>query len=75
MVYLFDIFHYFSYRLMNSLKEGIIPKVNEGASNPYKQMENISNFLKAAIEFGCDKGDLFQTVELHEGRDLGQVSH
>lgn len=37
-------------------------------------MENISNFLKAAAEYGCEKTDMFQTVELHEGRDMGQVS-
>lgn len=37
-------------------------------------MENISNFLKAAQEYGCEKTDMFQTVELHEGRDMGQAS-
>ncbi|XP_028413707.1 myophilin-like [Dendronephthya gigantea] len=60
-------------KLMNALKEGSVPKINEGAGNSYKQMENISNFLKAALAYGCEKGDLFQTVELHEGRDMGQV--
>jgi hypothetical protein len=38
-------------------------------------MENISNFLKAAAAYGCEKTDMFQTVELHEGRDMGQVRH
>lgn len=37
-------------------------------------MDNISNFLKGALQYGCVQGDLFQTVELHEGRDMGQVS-
>lgn len=37
-------------------------------------MENISKFLKAALDFGCVQADLFQTVELHEGRDMGQVN-
>jgi hypothetical protein len=36
-------------------------------------MENIAFFLKAAGELGCEKSDMFQTVELHEGRDMGQV--
>ena len=59
-------------KLMNTLQPGAISKIHE-QSNPYKQMENIANFLKAAIEYGCPKADMFQTVELHEGRDMGQV--
>uniref|UniRef100_UPI0037553F86 hypothetical protein n=1 Tax=Salmonella sp. s51933 TaxID=3160127 RepID=UPI0037553F86 len=60
-------------KLMNALQDGVVQKINESATNPYKQMENISYFLKAAEAFGCIKNDLFQTVELHEGRDMGQV--
>lgn len=37
------------------------------------QMENISNFLKAAEAYGCDRGDLFQSVYLQEGQNMPAV--
>lgn len=36
-------------------------------------MENISNFLKAAEDYGCDRGDLFQSVNLTEGQNMQAV--
>ncbi|KAF9205755.1 hypothetical protein BGZ49_003556 [Haplosporangium sp. Z 27] len=36
-------------------------------------MENISNFLNAARQLGVQSSDLFQTVDLYEGKDMTQV--
>ncbi|KAF9900374.1 hypothetical protein BX616_002607 [Lobosporangium transversale] len=36
-------------------------------------MENISNFLNAAKQLGVQSSDLFQTVDLYEGKDMNQV--
>ena len=36
-------------------------------------MENISNFLKAAEDYGCARGDLFQSVYLTENQNMGAV--
>jgi hypothetical protein len=40
---------------------------------PFKQMENINNFLKACEDYGIAKTDLFQTVDLYENQNLWQV--
>ncbi|KAF3841207.1 hypothetical protein F7725_007069 [Dissostichus mawsoni] len=39
----------------------------------FKQMEQISMFLKAAEDYGITKTDIFQTVDLFEGKDLAAV--
>ncbi|KAG0008499.1 hypothetical protein BGZ80_003367 [Entomortierella chlamydospora] len=39
----------------------------------FDQMENISNFLNAAKQLGVQSSDLFQTVDLYEGKDMTQV--
>ena len=36
-------------------------------------MENIGHFLNAAEELGCNKTDLFQTVDLYEKTNMWQV--
>lgn len=40
---------------------------------PFKQMENINNFLLACESYGVAKTDLFQTVDLFENQNLWQV--
>lgn len=40
---------------------------------PFKQMENINNFLVACEKYGVAKTDLFQTVDLYENQNLWQV--
>jgi len=40
---------------------------------PFKQMENINNFLVACEKFGVNKTDLFQTVDLYENQNMWQV--
>nr|XP_020454751.1 transgelin-like [Monopterus albus]XP_020454752.1 transgelin-like [Monopterus albus] len=39
----------------------------------FKQMEQISMFLKAAENYGVTKTDMFQTVDLFEGKDMAAV--
>jgi len=36
-------------------------------------MENIGNFLDACEKFGCNKQDIFQTVDLYEAQNIPQV--
>jgi hypothetical protein len=40
---------------------------------PFKQMENINNFLTACEKYGLVKTDLFQTVDLYEKQNMWQV--
>lgn len=51
---------------------GLNHSVNK-SSMPFKQMENIGLFLSGAEKLGVPKGDLFQTVDLFERKNLGQV--
>ncbi|KAK3739005.1 hypothetical protein QZH41_010472, partial [Actinostola sp. cb2023] len=47
-------------------------KVNE-QNMPFKQMENISNFLAHADSLGVASGDLFQTADLYDNQNMGAV--
>ncbi|KAJ8298404.1 hypothetical protein KUTeg_024935 [Tegillarca granosa] len=58
--------------VMNVLSPGSIKKVNE-SKMAFKMMENISQFLAAAENYGTPKTDLFQTVDLFEGQNMVQV--
>ncbi|KAJ3110102.1 Muscle-specific protein 20 [Phlyctochytrium bullatum] len=59
-------------RLMNILQPSA--NVKFGTSKlPFKQMENISNFLQAAEKLGVKKAELFQTVDLYEAKNMVQV--
>ena len=40
---------------------------------PFKQMENVSNYVEACSALGVPAQDLFQTVDLFEGKDLRAV--
>lgn len=63
-------------KLVNSLyPEGSKPvKVPENPpSMVFKQMEQVAQFLKAAEDYGVTKTDMFQTVDLFEGKDLAGV--
>ncbi|XP_075441280.1 transgelin [Ascaphus truei] len=39
----------------------------------FKQMEQVAQFLKAAEDYGVVKTDIFQTVDLYEGKDMAAV--
>uniref|UniRef100_A0A6B2G2D8 Transgelin n=1 Tax=Myxobolus squamalis TaxID=59785 RepID=A0A6B2G2D8_MYXSQ len=57
---------------MNVLKPGAIKKINT-MSAPFKQMENIEHFLRAATEYGLNPSELFQTVDLYKQQNMVQV--
>ncbi|XP_026184578.1 transgelin-like [Mastacembelus armatus] len=48
-------------------------KTIKSSSMAFKQMELIALFLKAAENYGVIKTDMFQTVDLFEGKDLAAV--
>ena len=52
-------------RLINSIKPNSVRKI-ETSQMPFKQMENISNFLKASRTVGIAEYELFETVDLYE---------
>ena len=58
--------------LANSIKPGSVKKINSG-SMAFKQMENVGNFLGFCEAVGCNKSDMFQTVDLYEGTNIPQV--
>ncbi|KAM6959077.1 transgelin [Aplochiton taeniatus] len=60
--------------LINSLYDGDKP-VKKIQSSPmaFKQMEQVSQFLNGAEKYGVTKTDMFQTVDLWEGKDLAAV--
>lgn len=59
-------------KLMNALQPGSVKKISE-ASTAFPQMENISNFLSAAKKYGVADTNLFQTADLYDGTNIGQV--
>lgn len=58
--------------MMNKLKPGLIPKI-QMSSMPFKQMENVSAFVRACRSIGVAEFDLFETVDLYNQSNLGQV--
>ncbi|KAK2715648.1 hypothetical protein QYM36_010278 [Artemia franciscana] len=60
-------------RLMNTLQPGIIKKFNSTGAQ-FKMMENINIFQNAAKKYGVNDLDVFQTVDLWEKKDIGQVT-
>ncbi|KAF6122026.1 transgelin 3 [Phyllostomus discolor] len=62
-------------KLINSLYppgQEPIAKISE-SKMAFKQMEQISQFLKAAETYGVRTTDIFQTVDLWEGKDMAAV--
>lgn len=62
-------------KLINSLYSASSQPVKKIQNSPmaFKQMEQVSQFLKAAEAYGVTKTDLFQTVDLWEGKDMAAV--
>ena len=59
-------------QLVNAIKPGACRKPSTMAM-PFKQMENISNYLAACDALSVPKHDQFQTVALFEGKDMMAV--
>ena len=60
-------------RLINKLKPGSVPKINTSGAQ-FKMMENVNLFQKALKDYGVPDLDVFQTVDLFEKKDIGQVT-
>ncbi|KAI9998595.1 hypothetical protein PInf_003144 [Phytophthora infestans] len=58
--------------LMNKIKPGLIPRI-QSSSMPFKQMENVSAFVRACRSIGVAEFDLFETIDLYNQKNLGQV--
>ncbi|TDH72903.1 hypothetical protein CCR75_007109 [Bremia lactucae] len=58
--------------LMNKIKPGMISRI-QTAPMPFKQMENISAFVRACRTIGVAEFELFETVDLYNQTNLGQV--
>lgn len=59
--------------LINSLYGANKPiKTIKSSGMAFKQMEQISMFLKAAENYGVTKTDMFQTVDLFEGKTVSR---
>jgi transgelin len=52
-------------KLVNAIAPGSVKKIND-SKMPFKQMENVSNFLKACRSLGVAEHSLFETVDLFE---------
>ncbi|KAM9441314.1 transgelin-3a isoform 1-T3 [Clarias gariepinus] len=62
-------------RLINSLYPSEMQPIRKipETKMAFKQMEKISQFLQAAEAYGVTRGDIFQTVDLWEGKDMAAV--
>jgi len=58
--------------LANSLQAGVVSRI-EQSSAPFKQRENVANFLQAARKIGVRDGDCFETADLFDEKDMGGV--
>jgi hypothetical protein len=61
-------------QLINKLSPGAVPKINTSGGQ-FKMMENINNFQAALKAYGVNDVDVFQTVDLWEKKDIGQVTN
>uniref|UniRef100_M4BX42 Calponin-homology (CH) domain-containing protein n=1 Tax=Hyaloperonospora arabidopsidis (strain Emoy2) TaxID=559515 RepID=M4BX42_HYAAE len=59
--------------VMNKIKPGLIPRI-QTSPTPFKQMENVSNFVRACRTIGVAEFDLFETVDLYNQTNLAQVA-
>eukprot|EP00003_Mantamonas_plastica_P025459 TRINITY_DN4_c0_g1_i11.p2 TRINITY_DN4_c0_g1~~TRINITY_DN4_c0_g1_i11.p2 ORF type:complete len:221 (+),score=81.17 TRINITY_DN4_c0_g1_i11:1876-2538(+) len=59
-------------KAINEIAPGSIKKINKMKA-PFMQMENVSSYIDACKELGMPEHDLFVTVDLYEGKDMGQV--
>lgn len=59
-------------KLMNSLNGNNSIKI-KNSTMAFRKMEQIALFLQAAEKYGVIQSDMFQTVDLFEGKDLAAV--
>lgn len=58
--------------LANTISPGAIKAINS-STMPFKQMENIKNFMNAARDIGVPESSMFGTPDLFEEKNMGSV--
>merc|ERR1719464_477293 len=53
----------------NKISPGVVPRINT-SSTPFKEMENITNFIQACRKLGVREENVFSTFDLHEAKNL-----
>lgn len=71
---------FFAWQILSKLVNSLYPDGSKPVKVPenppsmvFKQMEQVAQFLKAAEDYGVTKTDMFQTVDLFEGRERRRV--
>jgi len=59
-------------QVLNVIKPNSIPKINSQAT-PFKERENIANYLQACKSLGMRDTDVFMTQDLYENANMGVV--
>ena len=59
-------------KLLNGVAPGSVKKIAT-SSMPFKQMENISLFIRGIKKLGVHDSDCFDTNDLYKGQDIGKV--
>jgi len=60
-------------KIVNSITPGTIKSIRVGTL-PFHMMENINSFIQACTNvFGMPTTDVFQTVDLYEGKNITAV--
>lgn len=59
-------------QLLNQIKPGTVKQISKSPT-PFSKMSNVYNFLNGATKLGLEDADLFETVDLYEGKDMAKV--
>ena len=59
---------------INAISPGAVRKINKSRM-PFKQMENVSNFIKACRKLGVPEYALFTTPDLYDGKSVVNVTN
>jgi hypothetical protein len=61
-------------KLINAIKPGLVRTINI-ENTPFKQRENINNYLSACKQLGMEDSELFVATDLFEGQNMVIVLH
>jgi hypothetical protein len=59
---------------INAIKPKSVKKINK-SKMPFKQMENVTNFIKACRKLGVPEHGLFTTPDLYDGKSIVNVTN
>jgi len=59
-------------KMLNKLQPGTVPKISD-SNMPFKQMENVAAYVEGSRKLGVPDEYNFVTVDLFEGKNMGQV--